>query len=105
MPNAHPIVRFTKRRVIASALSVGVAGALIAAQGATASAASSNSTTPTVSGAQSNVAPLAAGTPLGTTDPTTPVQISIILRSPQLTQLENRVANGWNGPYLTTQQF
>ena len=38
MPNAHPIVRFTKRRVIASALSVGVAGALIAAQGATAPA-------------------------------------------------------------------
>ncbi|HWF41337.1 MAG TPA: protease pro-enzyme activation domain-containing protein [Acidothermaceae bacterium] len=105
MPNAHPIVRFTKRRVIASALSVGVAGALIAAQGATASAASSNSTTPTVSVAQSNVAPLAAGTPLGTTDPNTPVQVSVILRSPGLTQLENRVANGWTGPYLTTQQF
>ena len=107
MPNAHPIVRFTKRRVIASALSVGVAGALIAAQGATASAASSNSnsTTPTVSVPQSNVAPLAAGTPLGTTDPNTPVQISIILRSPQLGQLESRVANGWQGPYLNTQQF
>ncbi len=107
MPNAHPIVRFTKRRVIASALSVGVAGALLAAQGATAVAASpsSNSTTPTTSVAQSNVAPLAAGTPLGTTDPNTPVQISIILRSPQLNQLESRVANGWNGPYLTTQQF
>ena len=105
MPNAHPIVRFTKRRVIASALSVGVAGALIAAQGATASAASSNTTTLTVSVAQSNVAPLAAGTPLGNTPPNTPVQVSIILRSPGLGQLENRVANGWNGPYLTTQQF
>ncbi len=33
------------------------------------------------------------------------MQVSIILRSPGLNQLENRVANGWNGPYLSTQQF
>jgi kumamolisin len=105
MPNAHPIARFTKRRVIASALSVGVAGALLAAQGATAVAASPNSTTPTVSVAQTNVAALAAGTPLGATASNTLVQVSIILRSPGLSQLENRVANGWNAPYLSTQQF
>jgi subtilase family serine protease len=105
MATAHPITRFTKRRVISCALSVGVAGALLAAQGATAVAASSSSTTPTVSVAQSSVAPLAAGTPLGTTDPNTPVRISIILRSPNLSTLQGKVLNGWTGPYLTTQQF
>jgi len=105
MSTAHPIARFTKRRVISCALSVGVAGALIAAQGATAVAASSNSTTPTVSVAQSSVAPLAAGTLLGTTDPNTPVEISIILRARNYNTLTNKVLNGWNGPYLTTQQF
>jgi kumamolisin len=103
MSTAHPIARFTKRRVISCALSVGVAGALLAAQGATASAASPNTTT--VSVAQSNVAPLAAGTPLGTTDPNTVVNVSIILRGRNYNYLENKVLNGWTGPYLTTQQF
>ena len=103
MSTAHPIARFTKRRVISCALSVGVAGALLAAQGATASAAAPNTTT--VSVAQSNVAPLAAGTPLGTTDPNTVVNVSIILRGRNYNDLENKVLNGWTGPYLTTQQF
>ena len=105
MPNAHPIARFTKRRVISCALSVGVVGALIAAQGATAVAASSNTTSPTVSVAQSNVAALAAGTPLGATAASTPVQLSIILRARNYSVLTNKVLNGWTGPYLTTQQF
>jgi kumamolisin len=103
MSTAHPIARFTSRRVISCALSVGIAGALLAAQGATASAASPNTTT--VSVAQSNVAPLAAGTPLGTTDPTTVVNVSIILRGRNYNYLENKVLSGWTGPYLTTQQF
>jgi kumamolisin len=105
MSNAHPITRFTKRRVIFGAVSACVAGALIAAQGATAVAASSNSTTPTASVAQSNVAPLAAGTSLGATDPSTPVEISIILRARNWNFLSSKVQNGWNGPYLSTQQF
>jgi kumamolisin len=105
MSAAHPIARFTKRRVVSCALSVGVVGALIAAQGATAAAASSNSTTPTVSVAQSSVAPLAAGTQLGTTDPNTPVEISIILRARNWNFLSSNVQNGWTGPYLSTQQF
>jgi kumamolisin len=105
MSTARPIARFTKRRVIAGALSVGIAGALVAAQGATAVAASSASTTPLVSVAQSSVTPLAAGTPLGTTDPSTPVDLSIILRARNLSYLQNKVLNGWTGPYLTTRQF
>lgn len=106
MAPAHPIARFTRRRAIAGALSVGVAGALIAAQGATAVAASSNATnTPTTSVAQSSTGALAAGTPLGATAASTPVQVSVILRSPGLAQLESKVAAGWTGPYLTTQQF
>ena len=92
--------------MISCALSVGVAGALVAAQGATAVAATSNATnTPTTSVAQSNVAPLAAGTPLGTTAASTPVQVSIILRARNYNVLTNNVLNGWTGPYLTTQQF
>jgi subtilase family serine protease len=105
MSTAQPIARLTKRRVISCALSVGVAGAMLAAQGATASAASSNGATPTVSVAQSSTGPLSAGTQLGATAASTPIQISIVLRARNLAALDTKVANGWTGPYLTTQQF
>jgi kumamolisin len=105
MSTAQPIARFTKRRVISCALSVGVAGALLAAQGATAVAATSTASGTTVSVPQASTAPLSAGTVLGATAASTPVQISIILNARNLSLLDSKVANGWTGPYLTTPQF
>ncbi|MGH3509774.1 MAG: S53 family peptidase [Nocardioidaceae bacterium] len=54
---------------------------------------------------QSGTAPLAAGKELGTTADSTPMSVSIILRSPRLRQLESRVAAGWRGRFLSTRQF
>jgi hypothetical protein len=53
----------------------------------------------------SAVAPLAAGTDVGATAASTPIDLSFILRSPRLQNLESRVAAGWDGPFLTTVQF
>jgi kumamolisin len=104
---ARLIKRLATRGVLPGALAAGIAAAMIASQGSTAAAVgSSTTTTPLVSVAQgSGTAPLSSGTPLGNTDPSTPVDISIVLRAQNLNQLENQVQSGWNGQYLTTRQF
>jgi subtilase family serine protease len=53
----------------------------------------------------SGTAPLLAGTDVGPTAKSTQIDLSFILRSPRLQNLESRVAAGWDGPFLTTAQF
>jgi kumamolisin len=103
---ARLIMRLATRGVFPGVLAAGIAAAMIASQGSTAVAAGSSSPGPLISVAQgSGTAPLSSGTPLGTTDPRTPVDISIVLRAQNLNQLENQVQSGWNGAYLSTRQF
>ena len=49
--------------------------------------------------------PLAAGTELGPTDDSTPMQVSFILRERQSAYLSAQVQAGWNRPFLSAAQF
>jgi kumamolisin len=106
MPIIRSISRRTSRKVIPGALAAGVAALLLASQGTTAVAVGSSTTGPMVTVAQgSGTAPLSNGTPLGTTDPNTPVDLSFVLKARNVAALDAQVQAGWHAPYLTTQQF
>jgi hypothetical protein len=105
MTTTRSIAR-TSRRLLPAVLAVGVTAVLLASQGTTAVAAAAPATGPLVAVAQgSDTAPLSNGTPLGSTPPNTPVDLSFVLKARNLGFLQSRVQAGWNGPYLTTQQF
>jgi kumamolisin len=85
---------------IAVVLSVSTGAATAATAG---SSAGSGGTITVPQGA--SALPIDSGQPLGDTDPSTPVDISIILAARNAADLHNRVLNGWSGRYLTTSQF
>jgi kumamolisin len=90
-----------KRRWLVAGTGLAVVAALSVAPNASAAQPDPG----TVAVPQGTVAPLAAGTAVGKTATSTPLDVSIILRARQLEQLKSRVANGWTGPFLTTAQF
>ena len=97
----------TSRRTFAhKGLPLLAAASLIVAVSTGAASADTSRGPATVPVAQgSGTAPLDAGTPVGATADSTPVQISIVLRSPRLGELQRRVENGWGGRYLTANRF
>lgn len=94
-------VRFAARVFPVSALIM--SGLLLCAGIATAAAGPAAASVAIPQG--SAPVPLSAGPPLGDTDPATVVNVSFILRSPDLRGLQIRVQTGWSGPYLSTPQF
>lgn len=92
------------RRVVPATLTVAVALAVTAtAAGAVPSHHRSSPLMRVAQGAGS--ARLAGAKPTGTPADDTLINVSVILRSPNLATLESKVAKGWTGNYLTTSQF
>ena len=98
--------RTSRRTVTRKALPLLAVASVILALSTGAAMADTTAGPSTVAVAQgSGTAPLTSGTAVGATAGNTPVQVSVVLRSPRLGELESRVANGWGGRYLTTGQF
>jgi kumamolisin len=110
MTLAHSRSHVATRRALPAALGVAVV-LLVSAGAATATATAATGPGAGDSGATVTVpqgaaaAPLSGAPVLGTTDPSTPVDVSFILRARNLSYLESRGQSGWNGHYLTTRDF
>jgi kumamolisin len=96
----------TSRRALAAVAAIGVTIVMSAGAATAGTTGSSGGSGGTISVAQgTSSVPLDSGQPLGSTDPSTPVDISVILRARNLSQLDSAVQSGWRGHYLSTSQF
>jgi subtilase family serine protease len=98
--------RVATRRALPAVATVAVVLAMSAGAAGAASASSGSGNGGTVTVPQgAGAAALPAGTVLGNTPPSTPVQVSFVLRARNLGSLESHVQSGWGSRYLTTRQF
>ncbi|MGC8480240.1 MAG: S53 family peptidase [Acidimicrobiales bacterium] len=96
----RPFGRRSKGLIAVGALAIGVVPL-----GASAAYASTTTTQLVPVNQGIGASALAGATPLGTTSGSQSLTVSFVLQSPNLAQLEQEVANGWSGSFLSVSQF
>lgn len=93
--------RESRARWLVAVAALGVVSTLAVLPSTVASGA--DTLVPVAQGEASGV--LTGMTPVSSTNPSTALTVSFVLKAQQLSQLESEVASGWQGPFLTVSQF